>query len=122
MNGIDFLADINILVYTLVGHPGIEGLLHYSFAVSVISELELLGKFRISKGEEAIIKNLLADCFVIDLSEPIRTRAIHLRQNQKIKLPDALIVATAVETGIPLVTADKRLERISGLNSLIIDF
>jgi Domain of unknown function (DUF4160) len=33
MNGIDFVADTNIILYTLEGHPGIEALLHYSFAV-----------------------------------------------------------------------------------------
>ena len=84
--------------------------------------MELLGKFQITKAEESIIKSLLADCHLVDLSEQIRTRAIHLRQNQKIKLPDALIASTAIELGIPLATADKRLERISGLNCLIIDF
>jgi predicted nucleic acid-binding protein len=122
VNGIDFLADTNILLYILEGHPGMEGLLHYSFAVSVISEMELLGKFQITKAEESIIKNLLSDCQLVDLSEQIRSRAIRLRQNQKIKLPDALIASTAIELGIPLATADKRLERISGLNCLIIDF
>jgi predicted nucleic acid-binding protein len=32
-----------------------------------------------------------------------------------------LIAATAIELQIPLVTADKRLERIEGLNCLIIE-
>ena len=121
MSGIDFVADTNILLYTLEGHSGIESLLHYSFAVSVISEIELLGKHEITSEETRIITELLSDCSLIELNNPIKNRAIQLRQKQKIKLPDALIAATAIELQIPLVTADKRLERIEGLNCLIID-
>ena len=121
MSGIDFVADTNILLYTLEGHSGIESLLHYSFAVSVISEIELLGKHEITSEETRIITELLADCSLIELNNPIKNRAIQLRQKQKIKLPDALIAATAIELQIPLVTADKRLERIEGLNCLIIE-
>jgi predicted nucleic acid-binding protein len=121
MNGIDFVADTNILLYTLEGHSGIESLLHYSFAVSVISEIELLGKHEITSEETRIIAELLSDCSLIELNNPIKNRAIQLRQKQKIKLPDALIAATAIELQIPLVTADKRLERIEGLNCLIIE-
>jgi predicted nucleic acid-binding protein len=121
MSGIDFVADTNILLYTLEGHSGIESLLHYSFAVSVISEIELLGKHEITSEETRIITELLSDCSLIELNNPIKNRAIQLRQKQKIKLPDALIAATAIELQIPLVTADKRLERIEGLNCLIIE-
>lgn len=121
MSGIDFVADTNILLYTLEGHSGIESLLHYSFAVSVISEIELLGKHEITSEEIRIITELLSDCSLIELNNPIKNRAIQLRQKQKIKLPDALIAATAIELQIPLVTADKRLERIEGLNCLIIE-
>ena len=121
MNGLDFVADTNILLYILEGQSGIESLLHYSYAVSVISEIELLGKHEITKEETSIIQALLADCSLIELNTPIKNRAIQLRQKQKIKLPDALIAATAIELQIPLVTADKRLERIEGLNCLVFE-
>lgn len=51
-----------------------------------------------------------------------RWKAIQIRQKQKIKLPDALIAATAIELHVPLVTGDKRLEKIEGLNCLIFEF
>lgn len=122
MNGIDFVADTNIILYTLEGHPGIEALLHYSFAVSVISEIELLGKLQISPQEVQIITDLLSDCYLVNLTIPIKNRAIQIRQKQKVKLPDALIAATAIELQVPLVTGDKRLEKIEGLNCLIFEF
>jgi hypothetical protein len=48
MNGTDFIANTNILIYILEGHPGVEAILQDSFAASVISEIELLGKPRIN--------------------------------------------------------------------------
>lgn len=122
MNGIDFLADTNILIYILEGHPGVEAILPYHIAVSVISEIELLGKCAITQLEKETIRQLLADCDVVEMSSSIKNGAIHLKQLQKIKLPDAVIAATAIELQIPLVTADKRLEKIEGLNCLIFNF
>ena len=87
MNGIDFLADTNILIYTLEGHPGVKSILPYSFALSVISEIELLGKTGILEEEIEAIRDLLNDCTLIELSETIKTRAIQLKQKQKIRLP-----------------------------------
>jgi predicted nucleic acid-binding protein len=121
MNGIDFLADTNILIYTLEGHPGVKSILPYSFALSVISEIELLGKTGILEEEIEAIRDLLNDCTLIELSETIKTRAIQLKQKQKIRLPDAIIAATAIEFSLPLVTADKRLEKIEGLNCLVLE-
>jgi hypothetical protein len=69
-----------------------------------------------------IITDLLSDCYLVNLTIPIKNRAIQIRQKQKIKLPDALIAATAIELQVPLVTGDKRLEKIEGLNCLIFEF
>lgn len=54
MNGIDFLADTNFLIHVHEGHPIAEPFLDYRFAISYITELELLGKFSISKNEKTL--------------------------------------------------------------------
>lgn len=59
MNGIDFLADTNILLYILEDLPQIEEVSNHSFVVSVISEIELLGRKDITSSEIKIIKELL---------------------------------------------------------------
>jgi len=82
----------------------------------------LLGKTGISDLEKEIINELLNDCQVIELNSVIKERAISLKQKQKIRLPDAIIAATAIEYSLPLVTADKRLEKIEGLNCLVFEF
>ena len=47
------------------------------------------------------------------------TNALH--RAYKIKLPDAIIAATAIENKLQLITADKGLKRVSELNLLLIE-
>lgn len=121
MNGIDFLADTNFLIHVHEGHPIAEPFLDYRFAISYITELELLGKFSISKNEKTILKKLIADCFIIDMNSTIKDRCIWLRQRYKIKLPDAIIAATSIETGIPLLSSDQGFGQIKELNFLFLE-
>lgn len=121
MNGIDFLADTNFLIHVHEGHPIAEPFLDYRFAISYITELELLGKFSISKNEKTILKKLIADCFIIDMNSTIKDRCIWLRQRYKIKLPDAIIAATSIETGIPLISSDQGFGQIKELNFLFLE-
>lgn len=101
MNGIDFLADTNFLIQVHEGKQNVEAFLDYHFAVSYITEIELLGKFSISKHEKILLQNIINDCFVIDMNQKIKQRTILLRQRYKIKTPDAIITATAIEFQIP---------------------
>ena len=121
MNGIDFLADTNILLYILEGHPSVKPFVSDNLAVSVVAEIELLGWHKITSKESEIIKQLLSNCFIIELLPAIKEIAIHLKQLHKIKLPDAVIVATAIHLGIPLLTADKELTKLSGLDILLVE-
>jgi predicted nucleic acid-binding protein len=41
---------------------------------------------------------------VLPLDEPVILQTIQLRQQRRIKLPDAIIAATALVHGLPLVT------------------
>jgi predicted nucleic acid-binding protein len=106
MTGIDFLADTNFLIHIHEGNPIVEPLLDYKFAVSYITEIELLGKFSISKTEKPLLKSLLDDCFIFEMDSHIKSRTIWIRQHYKIKIPDAIIAATAIEIGIPLISSD----------------
>ena len=44
-----------------------------------------------------------------------------MKQQLKMKLPDAIIAATAIKNNIPLVTADKDFKKISDLELLMMD-
>jgi predicted nucleic acid-binding protein len=54
-------------------------------------------------------------------SEPaIKDITINLRASYKIKLPDAVIAATAIYFDLPLFTMDKGFEKITDLQSVIL--
>jgi predicted nucleic acid-binding protein len=121
MNGIDYLIDTNIMVYLLQGNPCVQ---HFAqedmLAISCVTEMELLGRFQISEKEKNIITRMLSRCLIIDINYYIKQLAIKIRQNVHVKLPDALIAATALQQNLTLVTADKGFNRIADLDLLLI--
>jgi predicted nucleic acid-binding protein len=102
-------------------HPKISSIAKLSLAVSVISEIELLGKKNITRHEISAIRNLLIDCEIIDFSDIIKNIAISLKQKNSIKTPDAIIAATAKSLGLPLVTADKDFKKIEDVDIVLLD-
>ncbi|MCA0366093.1 MAG: PIN domain-containing protein [Bacteroidetes bacterium] len=120
MNGIDFLADTNFLIQVHEGKQNVEAFLDYHFTVSYITEIELLGKFSISKHEKILLQNIINDCFVIDMNQKIKQRTILLRQRYKIKTPEAIIAATAIEFQIPLISSDSDFTIIKELDFLLL--
>ena len=107
MNGIDYLADTNALLYLLNGNACMKPFLSAKLGVSCISEMELLSFPSISQNEEEDIREYLNACTVVALSSNIKERTIALRRMYRIKLPDAIVAATAIEENVPLISADK---------------
>ncbi len=116
MNGINFVADTNALIYLLNGNPCMTSYLDKSLSYSIISEMELLSYSGITESEGNSIKSLLADCEEIALSTEIKEKAIELRKKYRTKLPDAIVAASAIVKGLPLITADKGFNQIEELN------
>lgn len=119
---IDFIADTNFLLYVHEGNANVIPFLNYNFGISFISEVELLGFKGTSTVEEFKLKELIADCYNIDWNQKIKEHTINLRKTYNIKLPDAIIAASSITYGIPLVTADKGFNRIKELDLILIDF
>ena len=100
------VSDSNIVLYKLRGELG-EPLPEEGVLVSVITEIEILGFHGISLVEEADIRTLLAATVVVPLDDEVKDAAIRLRRSLRLRLPDAIILATAVVTGSRLLTNDR---------------
>lgn len=120
MNGIDFLADTNALIYLLNGSSCMSPFLQNRLAFSVISEMELLSFSGITAKEENCIKSLLLDCKEISLTDEIKIKTIEIRKKYKTKLPDAIVAASAIVNNIPLITADKGFNQIEEIDLKLI--
>ena len=120
MSGNNIILDTNIVLYLLHGDEVlVEYLQDKTFYLSLVNEMELLGFKDITEDEEIVIKFFLDDCSVVDINQGIKDVAIKLRKTYSIKLPDAIVAATAIFLGIPLISADKHFDKISELTFIL---
>jgi len=71
--------------------------------VSVITKIEVLG-FNAAPEHYDLLTNFMKDATVIDLTSAIVERSIEIRKNQKTKLPDVIIAATAMANELILIS------------------
>ena len=123
MSGNSLLVDTNILIYLFKGNERVYELLYErDLWVSFITEMELLSFDGHTPGEIQTIQRFLSNCKVIDINRSIKDTAINIRKSSNLKLPDAIIAATAHYLNIPLITADKGFKNIDDIVSVIVDF
>jgi predicted nucleic acid-binding protein len=106
MNGIDFLADTNFLINISLKNSIVEPFIDFNIGISYISEIELIGVFSISKFQLSTSKELIKSCLVFEMNPKIKEQTILLKQKYKLKLPDAIIAATAIVYKLPFLTSD----------------
>ena len=98
------LFDTNILIDYLNGILAAkkELALYRTHAISIITWMEVLAGCAVE--EQDITRKFLAGFEIIPLDEAIAARAVTLRRTQRMKLPDAIILASAVSNSLSLVT------------------
>jgi predicted nucleic acid-binding protein len=121
MNGIDFIVDTNIMVYYQEGNPALEPYIDDFFSISEITIIELLGIKEIDSQMLNIRQQMISRCLVFYFDNRIRNKTIELKQKYYLKIPDAIIAATAIVNKKTLLTADKDFKKIIELNLLIIE-
>jgi len=106
MSGKNALLDSNVFIYISQKQLDFEKLLaHYdNFYTSVISKMEVLGYNFDSQQEKEIVENLFKEIEILNLDEDIVNNVIETRKKRKIKLPDAIVYATASTNDIDLIT------------------
>ena len=116
MSGHNLLVDTNFLIYLLNGNLVITPYLNNHFFVSEITEMEMLGVRNLSSTTLSIRKRLIENCFIVNFNSDIKEIAIRIKQKSTIKLPDAIVAASAMYMGFPLITADSDFTKITGLD------
>ncbi|PQV58028.1 hypothetical protein CLV53_12413 [Sediminibacterium magnilacihabitans] len=72
--------------------------------ISVITRIELLAWRNADKQQLAVLEEFISNVTVWNLDEPIILKGIEVRKVNKLKLPDAIIAATALVHNLDLVT------------------
>lgn len=117
-----YLIDSNIVIYLLDkklpenAEAFLIPIIDESCQLSVITQIELLSWLPPRHEDKLILEVFVEGCHIVDLSTAIVQETIRLRQLYKIKLPDAVIAATALINGWVLVSRnDKDFGKISTL-------
>ncbi|NIM12314.1 MAG: PIN domain-containing protein [Candidatus Aminicenantes bacterium] len=110
MSGHRVILDSNIIIYLSKGLINIEDLFdkYDEFFISIITYMEVMG-FQFSNQEEKdIVKGLLNKFEMISINLEIAEIVISIRERKRIKLPDAIILATAKYKNCDLLTRNVR--------------
>ena len=107
--GQGYILDSNVIIGYLAGKipsSGMEivsGIVNDIPNISVISQIEVL-RFNDTPENEAILEEFINISKIYPLSNNVVERTIKLCKQIKIKLPDAIIAATALSEGFTMVT------------------
>ncbi len=122
--GIKYLWDSNIAIYYLQqqfpvkAEILVDNLVKESpVAISAITEIELLCWKAATDDDLKVLNDFISDCFVFELEQTIKLKTAEIRKIYNIKLPDAIIAATAIVYELVLITRnEKDFLQIEGLN------
>jgi predicted nucleic acid-binding protein len=71
----------------------------------------------LDESAQSKIEKFLSRITIVGLSEPVKRQAILLRREHQLKLPDAIVAATALSLGATLITNDSKLLKLPGIQS-----
>jgi len=120
MSGHRYLLDTNAVIALLQGNEKMLRLLRSArwIGISIITHLEFLSYPAIKENDKRCFNDLIQRIDVINLEKDendLLDFIVTLRQKYRIKMPDAIIAATAILHKAVLVTADKQFGHIKPL-------
>ncbi|ADY52861.1 PilT protein domain protein [Pseudopedobacter saltans DSM 12145] len=115
--GLKLFLDNNAIISLLKNEDDLLGLVSKSSSVhiSVISELEFLSFSGLTTNDINLFRKFIKRISVIDLKQSdlkLINKITEVRKNYHLKLPDAIIVASAIITNSTLISRDKELSKV----------
>ena len=124
--GTTYLLDTNTAIYFLNGllpqkaRDFMKEVLNEDGSyISVITKIELLGWLAASSEKIRDVEDFVQDSEILQLTDVIVDKTIEIRRTLKIKLPDAVIAATAIVQDFTLISRnDDDFKKVPGLKYL----
>ncbi|NEP02758.1 MAG: type II toxin-antitoxin system VapC family toxin [Symploca sp. SIO2E9] len=120
MSGDRYLLDTNAIVALLQGNYQLVQLLLNAdwLGISVISQIEFLAFSGLTQADRQLFQQFVQRVEVISLVSTdilLVEKIIETRQQFRLKLPDAIIAAMAIQNSATLVTADQEFAKVNVL-------
>jgi len=118
MSGNRYVLDTNAIVALLQGNFQLIELLKDAdwLGISVISQIEFLVFPGLTQNDCQIFEQFLQRVNVLGLVATdiiLLEKIIEIRQQHRLKLPDAVIAAMAIQNSASLVTADREFAKVT---------
>jgi len=118
-----YLLDTNVVINYLDASLPITGMqflnkiIDEEPIISIITKIETLGFNFKSWEEKNTMEFFIDNSHIININDYIVKTTITIRQNYRVKLPDAIIAATAIVYSLTLISRNsKDFKDIKGLN------
>lgn len=115
----NYLLDTNTVIYYINNSlpNGAVELVESSIpAISFITRIELLAWPQLQIPEELKFSRFIEDANIYSCSESIILQTIAVKKQYKLKLPDAIIAATAIVNNLTLISRNlKDFDKVSDL-------
>lgn len=123
MNGRRYFLDTNTIVQLLSGNPSVlEKVSGAEYvATSVICEIEFFSFADLTEEDCILFGEFARKIEIIDLCSSgiaLKEKIYKLRSKKKLKLPDAIVAASAAVNECILLTADQKLLNVPDINAL----
>ncbi|MEQ9669104.1 type II toxin-antitoxin system VapC family toxin [Coleofasciculus sp. G2-EDA-02] len=120
MSGNRYVLDTNAIVALLQGNLQLVQLLQNAswIGISIISQIEFLVFSGLTEADRQIFQQFVQRVEVVGLTAGDATlieKIIEIRQQYRLKLPDATIAAITIQNGASLVTADREFSKVTQL-------
>ena len=119
-----YLIDSNVWIEAAANVPSAVKALKYAMqgpwvGYSAITRLELFSYPDLNAREERQLKELLGLFIEVAVTAEIIDKAIAIRRSKRVRIPDALIAASALQTCSTLITRNiDDFKKIVGLNMI----
>jgi predicted nucleic acid-binding protein len=115
-DGMRVVVDTSLLIDLAAGDTSAAVALdQQEIYVSIITCIEFLSWPKLTEAGLPIAESLLNQYNTEDIGRAVRDKAAFIKRTFGLKLPDAVIAATALHLKAPLITRDKGFQMVAGL-------
>lgn len=116
-----YLIDSNVIINYLNGNfnsellDRLDEIFNNNSAISVINKIELLAYHSLNQSQFDLTSDFVSTFDIYKIDDEIIESTIKIKRGERLKIPDAIIAATALKNDLRIITNDNDFERVANL-------